>query len=39
VADAFVATRLAGDGGVHYGTIPSGIDVRSIVERAMPAAV
>jgi putative acyl-CoA dehydrogenase len=38
VADAFVATRLAGDGGLHYGTIPAGIDVGAILDRATPAA-
>ncbi|MBI5106926.1 MAG: acyl-CoA dehydrogenase family protein [Solirubrobacterales bacterium] len=36
VADAFVATRIAGDGGVHYGTIPPGVDVGAIVERHLP---
>ena len=38
VADAFVATRLAGDGGVHYGTLPPGTDVGTIIERNMPHA-
>jgi putative acyl-CoA dehydrogenase len=36
VADAFVATRLAGYGGVHYGTLPSGTNVGAIIERHMP---
>jgi putative acyl-CoA dehydrogenase len=38
VADAFIATRLAGDGGMHYGTLPSGTDVGSIIERHVPVA-
>jgi putative acyl-CoA dehydrogenase len=38
VADAFIGTRLAGDGGVHYGTLPAGTDVSSIIDRHMPAA-
>jgi putative acyl-CoA dehydrogenase len=36
VADAFVATRLAGDGGMHYGTLPPGTDVGAIIERHAP---
>jgi putative acyl-CoA dehydrogenase len=36
VADAFCATRLAGQGGRVYGTLPGGVDARSIVERALP---
>jgi putative acyl-CoA dehydrogenase len=38
VADAFVATRLAGGGGVHYGTLPAGIDCGAIIERHAPQA-
>ncbi|WP_395708103.1 acyl-CoA dehydrogenase family protein [Reyranella sp.] len=34
VADAFCATRLAGDGGVAFGCLPGGLDRRAIVERA-----
>ena len=34
VADAFCATRLEGDGGAAYGTLPAGIGQRSIIERA-----
>jgi len=37
VADAYAASRLAGDGGRAFGTLPPGVDVRSIVERARPA--
>ena len=36
VADAFVATRLAGDGGLNYGTLPTGIPARRIVDRHAP---
>jgi putative acyl-CoA dehydrogenase len=36
VADAFCATRLAGDGGLHYGTLPDGIDVAAIIDRHAP---
>jgi putative acyl-CoA dehydrogenase len=34
VADAFVASRLAGDWGVAYGTLPTGVDTEAILERA-----
>jgi putative acyl-CoA dehydrogenase len=37
VAEAFLAARLAGAGGHEYGTLPPGVDVDAIVERAMPA--
>jgi len=37
VADAFCASRLSGEGGV-FGMLPSGVDARTIVERAAPAA-
>jgi putative acyl-CoA dehydrogenase len=37
VADAFCAARLAGEGGRVYGTLPSGVDAKAIVERALPA--
>jgi putative acyl-CoA dehydrogenase len=36
VADAFCASRLAGEGGRVYGTLPPGIDAPSIIERALP---
>ena len=36
VADAFCATRLGGEGGRAYGTLPRTVDVRSIVERHRP---
>jgi putative acyl-CoA dehydrogenase len=34
VADAFVASRLAGNWGVAYGTLPSGVDTAAILDRA-----
>jgi putative acyl-CoA dehydrogenase len=37
VADAFVATRLAGDHGHAFGTLPAGVDFRRVIERARPA--
>jgi len=36
VADAFCASRLAGDGGLGFGTLPPGVDTRSILERHTP---
>jgi putative acyl-CoA dehydrogenase len=36
VADAFCATRLAGEGGRVYGTLPAGADAQAIIERALP---
>jgi putative acyl-CoA dehydrogenase len=34
VAEAFVASRLAGDRGVAYGTLPVGVDTATILDRA-----
>jgi putative acyl-CoA dehydrogenase len=36
VADAFCASRLAGEGGRVYGTLPDGLDAAAIIERALP---
>lgn len=36
VADAFCASRLASDAGRVFGTLPSGLDFKSIIERARP---
>jgi putative acyl-CoA dehydrogenase len=36
VADAFCASRLAGDWGNAFGTLPSGVDTAAIVARAAP---
>jgi putative acyl-CoA dehydrogenase len=35
VAEAFLATRLGGQWGGAYGTMPSGLDVAPILERAL----
>lgn len=37
VADAFCAGRLAGEGRC-YGTLPAGVDVDALIERAQPQA-
>lgn len=37
VADAFCASRLAGEGGLLFGTLPAGVDFAAIIERARPA--
>ncbi|SUE32196.1 acyl-CoA dehydrogenase [Nocardia farcinica] len=34
VADAFCATRLGDDWGIAFGTLPTGVDTESIIERA-----
>ena len=36
VADAFCASRLGGDWGQAFGTLPPSVDTRFIVERATP---
>jgi len=36
VADAFCASRLAGDWGHAFGSLPRGVDTAAIVERAAP---
>ena len=38
VADAFAATRLAGDRGHAYGTLPAGVRTSDITARATPAS-
>jgi putative acyl-CoA dehydrogenase len=35
-ADAFCASRLAGDRGAAFGILPTGLDLGAIVERATP---
>jgi putative acyl-CoA dehydrogenase len=37
VADAFCASRLDGERGGAFGTLPAGLDLRAIVDRAAPA--
>lgn len=39
VADAFVASRLGNDRGDVFGTLPSGVDTASIIERVVPKSV
>jgi putative acyl-CoA dehydrogenase len=36
VADAVCASRLGGEGGRAYGTLPAGLSLGSIVERHRP---
>ncbi|WP_118082374.1 acyl-CoA dehydrogenase family protein [Streptomyces sp. CC0208] len=36
VADAFCASRLGGDGGASFGTLPTTLDLASVVDRARP---
>jgi putative acyl-CoA dehydrogenase len=36
VADAFCATRLAGDHGLAFGTLPPGLDLDAILARVPP---
>jgi putative acyl-CoA dehydrogenase len=36
VADAFCASRLAGDAGLEYGTLPATTDFETIIERSRP---
>jgi putative acyl-CoA dehydrogenase len=36
VADAFCASRLTGEWGHAFGTLPAGLDVEAVVERATP---
>ncbi|MET8769035.1 acyl-CoA dehydrogenase family protein [Streptomyces sp. NPDC004658] len=36
VADAFCASRLGGDWGHAFGTLPAGTDLDAILERALP---
>lgn len=38
VADAFCASRLGGEGGLEYGTLPAGADFGAIIERHLPEA-
>jgi len=36
VADAFCASRLSGEWGTVFGTLPTGLDLTSILDRATP---
>jgi len=37
VADAYVASRLAGGWSGHFGSLPAGADLQAIARRAVPA--
>jgi putative acyl-CoA dehydrogenase len=37
VADAFCASRLGGDWGHSFGTLPRGVDTAALLDRALPA--
>ncbi|MEV7543614.1 isovaleryl-CoA dehydrogenase [Streptomyces sp. NPDC089915] len=39
VADAFCASRLGGEHGGAYGTLPAGVDTAAVLERARTTAV
>ncbi|MFP4312523.1 MAG: DNA alkylation response protein, partial [Nitriliruptoraceae bacterium] len=36
VADAFLASRIAGDAGLAFGTLPGGLDEPAILARVAP---
>lgn len=36
VAEAFIATRVVGDGGHLYGTLPAGVDTAALASLAVP---
>jgi len=36
VADAFCASRLGGDWGHAFGTLPASVDIDGILDRALP---
>jgi putative acyl-CoA dehydrogenase len=38
VADAYVASRLDGDSGLAFGTLPAGVDFEAVIERHSVAA-
>jgi putative acyl-CoA dehydrogenase len=38
IADAFCASRLGGDHGTSFGTLPAGLDLTYVVNRASPAS-
>jgi putative acyl-CoA dehydrogenase len=39
VADAFCATRLGGDWGLAYGTLPADADTGALIERALSSGI
>jgi putative acyl-CoA dehydrogenase len=36
VAEAFCSSRLANDGNLNFGTLPTGIEIEKIIARSMP---
>jgi putative acyl-CoA dehydrogenase len=38
IADAFCASRLGGDWGFAFGTLPSGVDFKAVIDRVRPPA-
>ena len=36
VAEAFLVSRLGGDWGYSFGTLPASVDFKAIIERARP---
>jgi putative acyl-CoA dehydrogenase len=36
VSDAFCASRLGGEGGLAFGTLPPGADLQAIIARHTP---
>ncbi|WP_416899581.1 MAG: acyl-CoA dehydrogenase family protein [Minwuia sp.] len=39
VAEAFIASRLSGDWGHAFGTLPDGLDLQPMIDRATPISV
>lgn len=37
VAEGFIASRLTGDWGLAFGTLPDGLDLQPMIDRATPA--
>lgn len=38
VGEAFIAGRLSGDRGLVFGTLPDGLDLQPLIDRAVPVA-
>jgi putative acyl-CoA dehydrogenase len=39
VAEAFLASRIAGDGGLAFGTLPPGLEADAIIDRHRPKLI
>ncbi len=39
VAEAFLASRIAGDGGLAFGTLPPGLEAEAIIDRHRPKLI